>query len=566
MQKKRSHKTRRGKRYAQRMAKRLRLVEKLEDRLMMAADWRNPVNALDVSGDGKLSPIDALHVIQNLNTYGSRVLASPPNNASAPFLDVNGDGRASPIDALLVISALNEGNRSPYMLSESTDATRQGAVRIGLGQESGSRVYTFAVDASFDSSSESTALGDRLEVYLVDPSDRDRTLLDGGESGSPFFVLSSNAATFPDDRVAFDDSIVSVNLTSLADRSEGELLFELHSGDGEAGSRVTVTPLSNDVVQGVLVVGLPNISSTAAVKQKMLAEWMEGTGGFQEIGLIAFDDASGAVGGVQVGHPGYSQAVLDSPSRQMLFNNSHTRGDTSDVSYGSGTWFGLYVIHDELDIALPEDHLRVRELSDVQWEIDWEDVGTVWPGIERVGERGFDDAVLRLTAVVDDTPVQLLPIADQTVDELATLTVPIQVSIDSPNSGLLYSLLDGPDGAAVDANAGVFSFTPTEQQGPGQYVVRVGVRAADGSEDDETFSVTILEVNQAPSLAAIGDQFTTPGTAVVVDVVATDPDLPANNLVYSLGPGARRALRLLPTRGVSAGKLSRQGRLTFPYS
>ena len=34
--------------------------EELEDRRVMTVDWRNPLDALDVSGDGVISPLDAL--------------------------------------------------------------------------------------------------------------------------------------------------------------------------------------------------------------------------------------------------------------------------------------------------------------------------------------------------------------------------------------------------------------------------------------------------------------------------------------------------------------------------
>ena len=49
--------------------------ESLEDRRLLAVDWRNPVNSLDVSGDGFISPLDALQPINELNDNGSHALA-----------------------------------------------------------------------------------------------------------------------------------------------------------------------------------------------------------------------------------------------------------------------------------------------------------------------------------------------------------------------------------------------------------------------------------------------------------------------------------------------------------
>jgi hypothetical protein len=66
--------------------------------------WQNPSMPIDVSGDGRLSPVDALLVINYLNTPGRGNL---PSGSPPPFLDVSGDNKISPEDALIVINALN---------------------------------------------------------------------------------------------------------------------------------------------------------------------------------------------------------------------------------------------------------------------------------------------------------------------------------------------------------------------------------------------------------------------------------------------------------------------------
>ena len=74
-------------------------------------NWQNITKPEDVNNDGKVFPIDALLVINELNfriyqdPITKRFLSrSDPN---LPFLDVNGDGFCYPIDALLVINELN---------------------------------------------------------------------------------------------------------------------------------------------------------------------------------------------------------------------------------------------------------------------------------------------------------------------------------------------------------------------------------------------------------------------------------------------------------------------------
>lgn len=71
--------------------------------------WHNFVKAADVSGEGAVSPRDALLVINILNSGKGKsiyVLAQP-TDGSKLFADVNNDEGISPIDALLVINQLN---------------------------------------------------------------------------------------------------------------------------------------------------------------------------------------------------------------------------------------------------------------------------------------------------------------------------------------------------------------------------------------------------------------------------------------------------------------------------
>jgi hypothetical protein len=87
----------------------------LKSKLIAAAEsvntlsWTNPADALDVTNDGVVSPIDALLVINELNSNGARPLAPrTPQDQSLPYLDVNADGFVSPVDALLVLNQLNQ--------------------------------------------------------------------------------------------------------------------------------------------------------------------------------------------------------------------------------------------------------------------------------------------------------------------------------------------------------------------------------------------------------------------------------------------------------------------------
>lgn len=89
--------------------------------------YHNPTLPGDVNGDGEISPIDALILINEINREGGRVL-NPPTEGGEPdvpgYPDVNGDNRISPIDVLLIINHLNQTRdaaegESPQFVSDA---------------------------------------------------------------------------------------------------------------------------------------------------------------------------------------------------------------------------------------------------------------------------------------------------------------------------------------------------------------------------------------------------------------------------------------------------------------
>ncbi|MEQ1825450.1 MAG: pre-peptidase C-terminal domain-containing protein [Pirellula sp.] len=69
--------------------------------------YTNPTNNLDVSGDGNISPIDVLQLVNYINFNGAGPLPFPVTVAVPPYLDVNGDGSVGPLDVLSVINFIN---------------------------------------------------------------------------------------------------------------------------------------------------------------------------------------------------------------------------------------------------------------------------------------------------------------------------------------------------------------------------------------------------------------------------------------------------------------------------
>ena len=71
-----------------------------------ANPYTNPINRFDVTGDGFVSPIDVLQIVNYINA-GLPSRPPLPPVAVPPFLDVNGDGFINSLDVLNVIDFIN---------------------------------------------------------------------------------------------------------------------------------------------------------------------------------------------------------------------------------------------------------------------------------------------------------------------------------------------------------------------------------------------------------------------------------------------------------------------------
>jgi VCBS repeat-containing protein len=143
----------------------------------------------------------------------------------------------------------------------------------------------------------------------------------------------------------------------------------------------------------------------------------------------------------------------------------------------------------------------------------------------------------------DNTAPDLDPIGDKLVNELAELSFTATAS-DDPGDVLTFELTQAPPGASIGPGTGIFTWTPTEAQGPGSYQVTVRVRdnGVPILDASETITVTVNEVNVEPVLDAIGNQSVEQESLLTFTATANDnADIPANNLTFDLTqapPGA----------------------------
>ena len=155
----------------------------------------------------------------------------------------------------------------------------------------------------------------------------------------------------------------------------------------------------------------------------------------------------------------------------------------------------------------------------------------------------MSDAVeISITVNEVNNPPDFAQIQPQTVNENELLTVVVQASDhDQPPAALFYSIEGNPPaGISIDPSSGTITWTPTEGQGPGTYVINV--RATEINDDHlssaRTFGITVKEVNEPPVLAALNSLTVEEGTVITFKAQATDTDLPAQALTYTLLPGS----------------------------
>ena len=177
--------------------------------------------------------------------------------------------------------------------------------------------------------------------------------------------------------------------------------------------------------------------------------------------------------------------------------------------------------------------------------------GSVQVNLAPIGNG--DVFLAQLAVPAFNFPPVINAIADRTVNEGSTLTFTVASTDLNPGDSVTYGLDPGaPGGASIDATTGVVTWMPTEAQGPGIYAITI--RATDNgsppASSTQTVTITVNEVNQAPILAALPNLTVFEGVPLTFTAMATDADLPANALTFSLLPGAPLGASINATTGV----------------
>ena len=161
----------------------------------------------------------------------------------------------------------------------------------------------------------------------------------------------------------------------------------------------------------------------------------------------------------------------------------------------------------------------------------------------------------RITVTVTESnqAPTILPLANLTADEGSLLTVNVLASdADLPVQVLTYSLGKAPEGVVIDPITGVLTWTPAEAAGPGTYPITV--RVSDGATPaliaEQTFQVTVNEVDNAPVLQPLAPMVVVEGQTLTLTQKAVDPDNPPAALRFSLTAGSPAGVQIDPVTGV----------------
>ena len=170
--------------------------------------------------------------------------------------------------------------------------------------------------------------------------------------------------------------------------------------------------------------------------------------------------------------------------------------------------------------------------------------------------------------VIENNPPVLANVpTSATVPELAEYTFTATATdVEAPPETLTFSLVGAPAGASIDSVTGVFTWTPSEAQGPGVYAF--AVRVFDGRwNTDAAITITVSEVSTAPVLSGVPASATIPEmVATGFTASATDADLPAQTLTFSL-VGAPSGATIDASTGAFAWTPSEaQGPGTYPFT
>jgi formylglycine-generating enzyme required for sulfatase activity len=161
-----------------------------------------------------------------------------------------------------------------------------------------------------------------------------------------------------------------------------------------------------------------------------------------------------------------------------------------------------------------------------------------------------DETTFRVIVTPQTKPPVLARIDDRPVNEGEAIVVPVMLkSPGHPQSPLRFSLGgEVPEGAEIDPDSGVFSWTPAH---PGSYPITVHCESLTSKlSDQSSFTIVVREVSEAPQLAEIGNKLVRAGESLIVPVEVRNPGRPAGQLLFAMADNSPDGTQIDPRTGV----------------
>ena len=447
------------------------MVEQLEQRLLMNSDWRNPARPLDVNNDMYVSPLDALVVINALNSRGASSDLGVRQNRLASYLDTNGDRNLSPLDALVVINELNRSDRAYDNASQRIDGEAEtapaGFVSIVMGGLPGTRDQIVALSSQLTIGREEF---NEMGLFVVDgPNGAVNGVLPSSPNYSTEVFATANRQVLYSKRSVFR---TAREATFPAGTTLGVYVLQETSdnGDGDKHLRVRETGTS-----------------------KVRIGWEEHFSPSPWIG---------------VGDRGYDDVMIDMTIGQPFDGNAEPVITAIPNQFmNEETELSIQTL--AMDADLPNDSLGYSlDIAPTGATIDpltgrfrWTPTEAQGPGnfevIIRATDRegAFDTEAFTVTVLEFNRPPVLQPIADKQLEIGKNYSFnTIANDPDLPANTLTYNLLAGaPAGATIDSRTGVFNWLVPQNIASGGYPI--SVRVSDGGSpvlsDTKSFTVTV---------------------------------------------------------------------------
>jgi hypothetical protein len=157
-----------------------------------------------------------------------------------------------------------------------------------------------------------------------------------------------------------------------------------------------------------------------------------------------------------------------------------------------------------------------------------------------------DNLVLTLN-VVNQAPV-ITSSNSATVAENQTTAIDVNSNEEGGN-GVTYSITGGTDASlfSIDSSSGLVTFknapnfeVPSDAGANNVYNFQVSVRDSGGLSDVENISITVTNVNEAPTITSSNSTAVAENQTTAIDVNSNDPD--GNTVTYSITGGADASL------------------------